>query len=134
MSIRSYQDLKVWQAAMDVVSDIYKEVPKFPRSEVFGLGSQIQRAAVSIPSNIAEGHARGSNREFHRFLSIALGSPAELETQLIIAERLNYLESGAASIVMERIDTLGKMIRTLQKSVKENYWQPATSYRFSRSS
>jgi four helix bundle protein len=121
MSIKSYQDLKVWQVAVDVVTDIYKEVQKFPHNEIFGLVSQIQRASVSIPSNIAEGHARGSNREFHRFLSIALGSTAELETQLIIAERLNYIEHGAAKVIMGKIDSLGKMIRALQKSVKENY-------------
>jgi four helix bundle protein len=118
MTIKCYQDLKVWQVAIDMVADIYKLTEQFPRNESFGLVSQIQRASVSIPSNIAEGHARGSNREFHRFLLIALGSTAELETQLIIAERLNYLEQNAAKAMLERVDKLGKMIRALQKSVK----------------
>jgi four helix bundle protein len=118
MTIKCYQDLKVWQIAIDVVTDIYKLTEQFPRNESFGLVSQIQRASVSIPSNIAEGHARGSNREFHHFLTIALGSTAELETQLIIAEKLNYLEQNAAKVMLTRVDKLGKMMRALQKSVK----------------
>lgn len=118
MTIKSYQDLIVWQTAIDMVVDIYKATGKFPRNESFGLASQIQRASVSIPSNIAEGHARGSNREFHHFLSIALGSTAELETQLIIADKLDYLEQNAVKAMPEKVDKLGKMIRALQKAVK----------------
>jgi len=118
MTIKSYKDLKVWQVAIDMVVDIYRLTGKFPRNESFGLASQIQRATVSIPSNIAEGHARGTSREFHHYLSITLGSTAELETQLIIAAKLNYLEITTANEMLERIDKLGKMIRALQKSVK----------------
>jgi four helix bundle protein len=118
MTIKSYKDLKVWQVAIDMVVDIYKLTGKFPRNESFGLASQIQRAMVSIPSNIAEGHARGTSREFHHFLSITLGSTAELETQLIIAAKLDYLELTTANEMLERVDKLGKMIRALQKSVK----------------
>jgi len=118
MTIKSYKDLKVWQVAIDMVVDIYRLTGKFPRNESFGLASQIQRATVSIPSNIAEGHARGTSREFHHYLSITLGSTAELETQLIIAEKLGYLEQTTANEMLERIDKLGKMIRALQKSVK----------------
>jgi len=118
MTIKSYKDLKVWQVAIDMVVDIYKLTGKFPRNESFGLASQIQRATVSIPSNIAEGHARGTSREFHHYLSITLGSTAELETQLIIASKLGYLEQTTANEMLERIDKLGKMIRALQKSVK----------------
>jgi four helix bundle protein len=91
---------------------------KFPRIEAFGLASQIQRAAVSIPSNIAEGHARGSNGEFHHYLCIALGSVAEVETQLIIAEKLAYLDHDSVNALLIKIDKLGKMARALQKSVK----------------
>ena len=118
MTIKSYKDLKVWQVAIDMVVDIYRLTGKFPRNESFGLASQIQRATVSIPSNIAEGHARGTSREFHHYLSITLGSTAELETQLIIASKLGYLEKTTANEMLERIDKLGKMIRALQKSVK----------------
>jgi len=118
MTIKSYKDLKVWQVAIDMVVDIYRLTGKFPRNESFGLASQIQRATVSIPSNIAEGHARGTSREFHHYLSITLGSTAELETQLIIASKLGYLEQTTANEMLERIDKLGKMIRALQKSVK----------------
>jgi four helix bundle protein len=118
MTIKSYKDLKVWQVAIDMVVDIYRLTAKFPRNESFGLVSQIQRATVSIPSNIAEGHARGTSREFHHYLSITLGSTAELETQLIIASKLGYLEQTTANEMLERIDKLGKMIRALQKSVK----------------
>jgi four helix bundle protein len=118
MTIKSYKDLKVWQVAIDMVVDIYKLTGKFPRNESFGLASQIQRAMVSIPSNIAEGHARGTSREFHHYLSITLGSTAELETQLIIAAKLDYLELTTADEMLERVDKLGKMIRALQKSVK----------------
>jgi four helix bundle protein len=115
MTIKSYKDLKIWQVAIDMVVDIYKLTGKFPRNESFGLASQIQRAMVSIPSNIAEGHARGTSREFHHFLSITLGSTAELETQLIIAAKLDYLELTTANEMLERVDKLGKMIRALQK-------------------
>jgi four helix bundle protein len=118
MSLKSYRDLKVWQAAVDLVTDVYRLTAEFPKNEVFGLSSQIQRAAVSVPSNIAEGHARNSDNEFNRFLGIALGSLAELETQLIITERLRYIESDRINPVLTRCDDIGKMIRGLKKVVK----------------
>jgi four helix bundle protein len=82
---RSYKDLEVWQLSLKFVKDIYQVTSDFPSSEKFGLAQQIRRAAVSIPSNIAEGQFRNSSKEFKQFLSVALGSAAELETQLIIA-------------------------------------------------
>ena len=91
MAISSYQDLNVWRDAIELVADVYHLTRKLPREEIFGLSSQLQRAAVSIPSNIAEGHARGTNKEFNRFLFISLGSVAELETQLTISGKLRYL-------------------------------------------
>jgi four helix bundle protein len=118
MSVKCYRDLKVWQVAVDLVVEIYRLTEKFPKHEAFGLTSQIQRAAVSIPSNIAEGHARNSDNEFNRFLGIALGSLAELETQLIITERLRYIESDRINPVLARCDDIGKMIRGLKKVVK----------------
>lgn len=117
MSIQCYRDLKVWQESIELVSDIYKLSQKFPKQEVFGLSSQLQRAAVSVPSNIAEGHARKTNKEFRRFLSISLGSLAELETQLVIAGKLDYLPSCEVDSISDKTDYIGKMIRNLQKKL-----------------
>jgi len=116
--INSYKDLKVWQYGIDITEEIYTSTQTFPKSEIYGLCSQMQRAAVSIPSNIAEGHARNSTKEFLRFLSIALGSIAELETQIILAERLNYLKPEKSILMQKKLNELGKMIRGLQKSLK----------------
>jgi four helix bundle protein len=88
--IKSHKDLKVWQESMDLVIQIYKLVENFPKHEVYGLSSQIRRASISIPSNIAEGAGRKGGKEFTRFLYIALGSLSEVETQLEISQRLNY--------------------------------------------
>ena len=93
MEIHSYRDLKVWQIGLSLVCQIYELTGHFPKSEIYGLTSQIQRAAVSVPSDIAEGHARGSSREFLHFLTISLGSLAELETQLVIALHLKYADN-----------------------------------------
>jgi four helix bundle protein len=118
MPVKSYRDLKVWQVAVDLVTEVYRLTAGFPRNEAYGLSSQIQRAAVSIPSNIAEGHARNSDKEFNHFLGIALGSLAELETQLIIAERLGFIEKDKVQTVLARCDEIGKMIRGLKKALK----------------
>jgi four helix bundle protein len=118
MSISSYQDLKVWQVSMDVVEQVYRLTQNFPKQEVYGLTSQIQRAAVSLPSNIAEGHARDSTKEFLYHLSIALGSLAELETQLILAKRLAYLEKQDLNVVLLKTNETGRMLRGLQKALK----------------
>lgn len=89
----SYQDLKVWGKSMELVEVIYQLTMDFPREEIYGLTSQIRRCAVSIPSNIAEGSQRRSNKDFSYFLRIARGSSAELETQLLIADRLGYIKN-----------------------------------------
>src|SRR4030042_1837369 len=88
---RSYRDLEVWKLSIDLVKKVYQITHNFPASEKFGLINQIRRAAVSIPSNIAEGQGRNSTKEFKQFLAISLGSVAELETQLIIAKEIEYL-------------------------------------------
>ena len=88
---KTHKDLIVWQKAMDFVEEIYKLTDNMPESELYGLTSQIRRSAVSVPSNIAEGAARNHNKEFIQFLYVALGSISELETQLIIAERLKFI-------------------------------------------
>lgn len=118
MSLKSYRDLKVWKAAVSLVTEVYRQSANFPKHEVFGLSSQIQRSAVSIPSNIAEGHARSSDKELHRFLSISLGSLAELETQLIIAEQLGYINAECLTTLLAKADEIGKMLKAFQKRVK----------------
>ncbi|WP_449418790.1 four helix bundle protein [Phormidium nigroviride] len=119
MSVSSYRDLKVWQLGLVLTDRIYQLTDNFPKQEMYGLSSQMQRAAVSIPSNIAEGHARKSTKEFLQHISIALGSLAELETQLIIAERRPYnLQKPAVELLFHNIDELGKMLRGLQNSLE----------------
>jgi four helix bundle protein len=118
MSINSYQDLKVWQFSMDLADQIYCLTESFPKHEIYQLSSQMQRAAVSIPSNIAEGHARESTKEFLRYLSIALGSLAELETQVILAQRRVYIDKEQFLSTLSKTNETGKMLRGLQKSLK----------------
>lgn len=86
--MKNFKNLKVWQNGIELVVDVYKRLESFPKEEIYGLTGQIKRSSVSIPSNIAEGSGRGSNKDFNRFLDIALGSSFELETQLIIANKL----------------------------------------------
>src|SRR3954467_1556385 len=92
MAVKNYQELVAWQKAMDLVEAVYKVSEKFPKEEVFGLRAQLRRSSVSIPSNIAEGQGRAGAVEFCRFLHIAHGSLREVETQLLIAQRLGYLK------------------------------------------
>ena len=93
--MKDYRELIVWQKAMDLVEAIYRTTARFPKEELYGLTSQIRRAAVSIPSNIAEGQARNTTRDFLHFLAIAYGSLKEVETQVLIAERLGYIDESA---------------------------------------
>jgi four helix bundle protein len=117
-SIRCYQQLDVWQLGMEIVEDIYRLTAEFPKHETYGLRSQVRRAAVSIPSNIAEGHARDSTREYLHHVSIALGSTAEAETQLILSGRLDYLPPPTLDGIMPRMDRLGRMLGGLQRALK----------------
>ena len=114
---RAHHDLKVWQEAMDLVKMIYQSSSSFPESENFGLKSQIRRAAISVPSNIAEGAARTSAKEFLQFLSISRGSLSEVETQMIISRNLGYLEN--PDHVMEQIDKVFGLLGGLIKSLRE---------------
>ena len=118
-SIASYRDLDVWQKAMDLVTACYEAAGRFPRKEEFGLGSQIRRAAVSIPSNIAEGHGRSSTGEYLHHLAIAHGSLMELETQLEIAHRLGYLTPTELREKLELAGELGRMMHGLIRRLKE---------------
>mgnify|MGYP006282728961 CR=1 FL=1 len=115
-----YRDLKVWKEAMNLVEDVYSSTKRFPKSEDFGLTLQINRAAISVPSNIAEGSGRDSNKEFLRFLSIARGSLFELETQVDLALRLNYIEKEAHTALADRIEYIKNMTYKLKESIKVN--------------
>ncbi len=118
--IKSYQDLDVWKIGMEVAIVIYSLTAKFPSDERFGLVSQIRRAAVSIPSNIAEGHARKSRIEFRQFIFIALGSLAELETQLLLSNKLDFISKEEIEGIMLQLNTLCKMLRGLSKSLSSS--------------
>jgi len=113
VSVKNYRELIVWQKAMDLVEMIYQVTRQFPKEELYGLTSQIRRAAVSIPSNVAEGQARQSTAEFRNFLSIAQGSRAEVETQLMIAQRLGYLSQEKAEQILNISEEIKRMIYSL---------------------
>lgn len=116
--IQTYKDLIVWQRAMDLVNRIYKLTENFPKSEIYGLTSQMRRCAISIPSNIAEGRRRGTKKDYRQFLIIAYGSGAELETQIEIIKRLafgknlNYVE--VDQLLLETMKMLNKMLSSLK--------------------
>ena len=109
----SYKELIAWQKAMDVTAEIYRLVKKLPKEELFILSEQMRKASVSIPSNIAEGHSRNSKKEFIRFLSIAQGSKAELETQLQLSVKVGLLEESDIDKVMGLLAETGKLITSL---------------------
>jgi len=112
-----YRELIVWQKSIDLVVDIYRTSGKFPPSEMYGLTSQIRRSSISISSNIAEGAGRMKNGDFSRFLNIARGSMNELETQLIIAERLQYISKDDINDLLDKIDEIQRMLTGLQKTL-----------------
>lgn len=116
--IKSYKDLEIWKRGVELVKNIYLFTKDFPKSETYALVDQIRRAALSIPSNIAEGHARQHRREFRQFLFSASGSLAELETQLIIAGKLGYLEEEKLNQFLLEMDAIGKMTRGLIKRLQ----------------
>ncbi len=111
-----YEDLKVWQKGMRLVKEIYQESKNFPADERFGLTSQIRRSAVSIPSNIAEGHGRKSTQAYINHLSIAFGSLMELETLLKISAELNYLAKSKVEKLLVAAEEIGKMLSGLNAS------------------
>lgn len=114
MQVHSYEKLTVWQKAMDLVEAVYKETIIFPESEKYGLVSQMRRAAVSIPSNIAEGSRRSTKKDFRHFLIIAFGSGSELETQIRIAIRIGFLKDNSKmeSLLSEVMKMLNKLIES----------------------
>ena len=116
--MKGFRELRVWQQAMDLVQRIYLLTQLFPREEIYGLTSQIRRAVVSVPSNIAEGHTRDHVKEYLHHLSISQGSLAELETQIEIARRLKYISSGQLQETLEDVNSLGKQLYALRNSLR----------------
>jgi len=119
MGLTSFRELKVWQTGMELVRCVYVLTNRFPKHEVYGLSGQLQRAAVSVPANIAEGHARSSTRDFLRHLSIVRGSLAELETLLLLAKDLNYCDSGALTELLSLCDQESRMLSGLRRRLKQ---------------
>jgi four helix bundle protein len=117
MGIRSYRELEVWQKAMDLVVECYRISERFPKTELYGLTSQLQRAAVSVPANIAEGQGRSHTKEFLNHLSIAYGSLMEVETHLQIAARLNYLDLPSLELLLEKGAVVGRMLNGLMQAL-----------------
>ncbi|PYV83008.1 MAG: diversity-generating retroelement protein bAvd family protein [Acidobacteria bacterium] len=124
MTVRSYRDLKVWQKAMDLVVASYALTKRLPHTELYGLVSQIQRAAVSIPANIAEGHGREHLGDYLHHLSMANGSLMELETHLLVAVRLNYLNNEELDEMSGQTQEVGRMLAGLIRSLKKSRPDP----------
>jgi four helix bundle protein len=121
--INSYRDLKVWQEGMDLAEECYRLTRRFPQEEMYGITSQIRRAAVSVPANIAEGYGRDSRGEFVQFLRVAQGSLKEVETHLLLAQRIGYLSPDETGPMLIRADRMGRMLRSLYRVVQS---KPAT--------
>ncbi|MCE5269169.1 MAG: four helix bundle protein [Planctomycetaceae bacterium] len=119
MAVQHYRQLIAWQKAMDLVEAVYRTTNSFPKTEVYGLASQLQRAAVSVPSNIAEGQGRSTTRDFLHFLSIAQGSLMEVETQATIAKRLGYIEEPVESSLLEAAAEVGRLLNGLCNSLNK---------------
>ena len=116
--MKTHKDLEVWKKSIEMVTKIYSLTQSFPKEELYGLTNQMRRAAVSVPSNIAEGAGRNSNKELMQFLSIASGSLAELETQIIIANNLGYLNNDQKEVIIQLISNIFKMLSGLKQSLQ----------------
>ena len=118
MAIESYKDLDVWKVAMTLAQESYLLTARFPKDEVYGMTAQIRRAAVSIPANIAEGYGRDQTGSFVQFLRIAQGSARELETHLILAERIRLVDQQVVAPLQELCERVSKMLRSLVRSLE----------------
>lgn len=125
MDVKSYKDLMVWQKAMDMTSLVYRVTAELPADERFGLISQARRAAVSVPANLAEGHRRSSTKDFLRFVSIAAGSLAEVETLIELSVRLYSIQSSSLEELVSSADEVGRMIRGLQQALESRLASPS---------
>jgi four helix bundle protein len=117
MRVESYRDLRVWKTAVELTLEVYRITESFPASERFGLTSQLRRAAVSIASNIAEGHARSTRGEYRHFLSIARGSAVEVEVQLLLAEQIGFVRSPMLIKSRDYCDAISRMITNLKRAL-----------------
>ncbi|WP_205503479.1 four helix bundle protein [Rufibacter psychrotolerans] len=115
--MHNFKELRVWQEAMDLAEAIYLATANFPAHEKFGLTSQLTRAAVSVPSNISEGAGRNSNKEFSQFITIATGSAFEVETQLLLAQRLKLINNETTEPLLVKVENIQKMLYRLKKSL-----------------
>lgn len=116
--MNNYKELKLWQKSVDLAVRVYQTTSLFPKEEIYGITSQIKRSAVSIPSNIAEGAGRNSKKDFNNFLGISVGSSCELDTQLIIASRVGFLDDSSLKTLQDEITEIQKMNWALKKSLK----------------
>ncbi|MCG8449232.1 MAG: four helix bundle protein [Pirellulales bacterium] len=116
--MQGYRELKIWQNGVEISKSVYRLTASFPKHEVYGLASQMQRAAVSVPSNIAEGHSRSSTKDLIRFVNMSRGSLAELETQLIIASELGYGDASQIMQLMKMTDEESRMLSGYRSSLK----------------
>jgi four helix bundle protein len=117
MRVQSYRDLRVWNTAVELTLEVYKITESLPLSERFGLTTQLRRAAISVASNIAEGHARSTRGEYRNFVSIARGSVVEIEVQLFLAEQLGYVESPMLIKAREYCNAISRMITNLKRAL-----------------
>ncbi|HZN34330.1 MAG TPA: four helix bundle protein [Pirellulaceae bacterium] len=118
MAISSFKDLIVWQKSIELIEEVYRLSATFPKQETYGLSSQLQRAAVSIAANIAEGSGRHSTKEYVHHLSYSLGSLAEVETYFVVCVKLGYATQKSVSSLETKADQIGKMLRSLQKALR----------------
>lgn len=121
MSTSDYKKLNVWNKSIDLVTEVYNVIKLLPQEERYALSDQIRRCVCSIPSNIAEGQARNSDKEFIRFLNISNGSLAELETQIFICVKLGYLQQSKHDTLQVKIEEIGKMLRALIRSIESKH-------------
>lgn len=121
MPVRTYRELIAWQRAMDFVAEVYRVTRGFPKEEQYGITSQLRRAAVSIPSNIAEGQGRQTTGEFRQFLGHARGSLLETETQILLSERLEYLDHQTSNCLLEQASEVGRILNGLLTSLEGSH-------------
>jgi four helix bundle protein len=128
MAVNTFRDLRVWQSGMDLVVAIYDVTRLLPKSETYGLSSQVQRAAVSVPANIAEGHTRRNLREYLRFLSIARSSLAEVATYVELIERLSYAPTQQTQRLLDHTESLNRQLLTLRESLSTRLQEDPVPY------
>jgi four helix bundle protein len=124
---KSHKDLIVWHRAMELAVEVHRLTARFPPHELFGLAAQLRRAAVSVPSNIAEGSARRTTRDLTAFLHVARGSVAEIETQLLLARQVAYIDDAALSSVVPRVDEVGRLLNGLIAALQRRL-RPASDH------